>query len=229
VSPPAAVFLDALGTLVRLESPAPRLQASLRARVGIELDEDVATAAMRAEMRYYAANCIRATDDASLAALRLECADVLADTIGGGVVGADLLPCLTDAIAFRLYDDAAPALAALQAAGLQLAVVSNWDVSLIPVLERLGVADRFETVVHSAGVGASKPDPRMFTAALEQLSLPPEAVLHVGDDPVNDVQGAQRAGIRAILLDRRARSTRDDAIASLAELAPLVAGATAGG
>ena len=60
MSAPDAVFLDALGTLVRLESPTPRLQASLRARVGLDVDEDLASAAMRAEMRYYAANCIRA-------------------------------------------------------------------------------------------------------------------------------------------------------------------------
>jgi putative hydrolase of the HAD superfamily len=229
VSAPAAVFLDALGTLVRLESPTPRLQASLRARVGLEVDEDLASAAMRAEMRYYAANCIRAKDDASLAALRLECADVLADTLRVGIVGAELLPCLTDAIAFRLYDDVAPALAALQTAGLRLAVVSNWDISLVPVLERLGVADRFEAVVHSAGVGASKPDPKLFEAALEQLGLPADAVLHVGDDAVNDIQGAARAGIRAILVDRRGRHRNEDAIASLSELAPLVSAAATGG
>jgi len=229
VTAPAAVFLDALGTLVRLESPAPRLQASLRARVGLDVDDDLAAAAMRAEMRYYAANCIRARDDASLAALRLECADVLADTLGVGVVGAELLPCLTDAIAFRLYDDVAPALAELHAAGLRLAVVSNWDVSLVPVLERLGIGDRFEAVVHSAGVGASKPDPKVFETALRELDLPPEAVLHVGDDPVNDLEGARRAGIRAILIDRQGRHRSGEAIASLEELAPLVTAATAGG
>jgi putative hydrolase of the HAD superfamily len=229
VSPTAAVLLDALGTLVRLESPTPRLQASLRARVGLEVDEDLASAAMRAEMRYYAANCIRAKDDASLAALRLECADVLADTLGVGLVGAELLPCLTDAIAFRLYDDVAPALADLQAAGLRLAVVSNWDVSLVPVLERLGVAGDFEAVLHSAGVGASKPDPKLFEAALEQLALPADAVLHVGDDPVNDLEGAARAGVRAVLIDRRGRHPNADAISSLSELAPLLAAAAARG
>jgi putative hydrolase of the HAD superfamily len=144
-------------------------------------------------------------------------------------VGAELLPCLTDAIAFRLYDDVAPALAALQAAGLRLAVVSNWDVSLVPVLERLGIADRFEAVVHSAGVGASKPDPKVFEAALEQLGLAPEAVVHVGDDLVNDVEGAQRAGIRAVLIDRSGRRRSREAIASLAELAPLLHATPAGG
>jgi FMN phosphatase YigB (HAD superfamily) len=54
-------------------------------------------------------------------------------------------------------------------------------------------------------------------------------VLHVGDDPVNDLEGAHRAGIRAVLIDRRGRHRSGDAIASLAELAPLVAAAAAGG
>jgi putative hydrolase of the HAD superfamily len=229
VSAPAAVFLDALGTLVRLEPPGPRLQASLRAHVGIELTEDEAGAAMRAEMRYYATNCIRARDDASLAALRLECADVLADALGAGLVGAELLPCLTDAIAFRLYDDVLPALAALESAGARLAVVSNWDVSLVPTLERLGIAGRFETIVHSAGVGASKPDPRVFEAALSALDVPADEVVHVGDDRLNDVEGAQRAGIRGILLDRDGRARGEDVITSLSELAPLVGAASASG
>src|SRR5262249_41006128 len=178
-------------------------------------------------MRHYAAHCVRAHDDASLATLRLECADILADILGAGLVGPELLPCLTDAIAFRVFDDVLPTLSALRAAGVRLAVVSNWDVSLVPPLERVGIADRFEHVVHSAGVGATKPDPRVFEAALALLGLPADRVLHVGDDPVNDVQGARAAGIRALLLDRSGAASGEDAIASLTELAPLV-GATAG-
>ena len=65
MSPPSAILLDALGTLVHLEAPASRLRASLRARLGLEVSDDRASAAMRAEMRHYAANCVRAHDDAS--------------------------------------------------------------------------------------------------------------------------------------------------------------------
>ena len=217
-----AVLLDALGTLVRLEPPAPRLQASLRARLALDVSLDRCSAAMGAEMSYYGAHCARASDDASLALLRLECAGVLADVLAAGPIGAELLPCLTDAISFTAFPDAAPMLAALSAQGRRLAVVSNWDASLPPVLRRLGLADRLETVVHSAGVGAAKPDPRPFRVALERLALAPHECVHVGDDPINDGEGAAAAGLRAILVDRAHGHSVDGVVSSLTEIPALL-------
>jgi putative hydrolase of the HAD superfamily len=217
-----AVLLDALGTLVRMEPPAPRLQRSLRARLDLDLPLDRCDAAMRAEMSYYGDHCARASDDAALATLRLECADVLADVLAAGPNGAELLPCLTDAVAFTAFPDAAPALEALATQGRRLAVVSNWDVSLPPLLVRLALAPYLETVVHSAGVGASKPDPRPFLVALERLGLPPEECVHVGDDAVNDVAGAAAAGLRAILLDRHGPAEPGVRVRSLEEVPAVV-------
>jgi putative hydrolase of the HAD superfamily len=214
---PAAVLLDALGTLVHLQPPGPRLRASLASRLGLEVGADRAQAAMQAEMRHYRAHCVRAHDDATLAALRLECADVLADALAADVSGPEVLPCLTDALVFTLYDDVVPALTALSTAGLRLAVVSNWDVSLLTTLERLRIADRFEAIVYSAEVGASKPDPRPFSAALDRLGITADEAVHVGDDEVADRQGATAAGVRAIVIHRRSPPPPGD-IASLAEL-----------
>jgi HAD superfamily hydrolase (TIGR01549 family) len=211
-----AVLFDALGTLVRLEEPGPRLAASVRRRLGQEVAVDRCAAAMQAEMRHYAANCIRARDDVSLAELRLECAGVLADALDLGADAADLLPCLTDAVSFRAYSDVAPALDRLTGLGLRMGVVSNWDVALPGVLDRLGLGDRFEVVVHSAGAGVQKPDPAIFAVALTRLGLGADEVVHVGDDARTDVEGAHAAGLRAVLLDRRDGGA--GAIASLAEL-----------
>jgi putative hydrolase of the HAD superfamily len=216
------VLIDALGTLVRLEPPAPRLQASLEARLELDVSLDRCETAMHAEMRYYAAHCARARDTAALAALRLECADVLADMLAAGPNGAEILPCLTDAIAFTAFPDAAPALAALASQGRRLAVVSNWDVSLPPVLVRLGLATRFEVIVHSAGAGAAKPDPRPFQIALDRLSLAPGECVHVGDDPVNDGEGATAAGLRAILVDRNGEGGAGRRVRSLVEVPALL-------
>jgi putative hydrolase of the HAD superfamily len=216
------VLLDALGTLVQLEPPAPRLQTSLRTRLGLEIPVDRCAAAMRAEMTYYGAHCDRASNDAALAMLRLECADVLADVLAAGPNGAELLPCLTDAISFTAFADAAPALEALAAQERRLAVVSNWDVSLPPLLVRLGLAGHIELVVHSAAVGASKPSPRPFLVALELLALEPADCVHVGDDPVNDGEGAAAAGLRAILVDRREQGWPGLRVRSLAEVPALL-------
>jgi putative hydrolase of the HAD superfamily len=217
-----AVLLDALGTLVRLEPAGPRLQASLRTRLSLDVSLDRCSTAMRAEMSYYGAHCARASNDASLALLRLECADVLADVLAAGPIGAELLPCLTDAISFTAFPDAAPMLAALSSQGRRLAVVSNWDVSLPPVLRRLGLAHRLETVVHSAGVGAAKPDPLPFRVALERLALTADECVHVGDDPVNDGEGAAAAGLRAILVDRTHTDGGDGVVSSLSEIPALL-------
>ncbi|MEA2465898.1 MAG: hypothetical protein QOJ57_24, partial [Thermoleophilaceae bacterium] len=70
-------------------------------------------------------------------------------------------------------------------------------------------------VVASAAVGADKPAPARFEAALAVAGCEASEAVHVGDSPSKDVAGAERAGIRAVLIDREG-GTGD--IASLAEL-----------
>ena len=211
-----AVTLDAMGTLVTIEPPGPRLQQSLERRLGRSVDLARCEGAMRVEMRHYRAHCIAARDSSSLAALRLECASLLADALALDVSGPDLLASLTDAIAFRAYPDAAPALERLVGAGLRLAVVANWDVSLPEVLARFGLAAPFAAIVTAAEVGAAKPDPRPFRVALERLGAEAAESVHVGDDPATDVAGAQAAGLTALLLDRSGRT--EGALSDLADL-----------
>jgi putative hydrolase of the HAD superfamily len=202
----AAVTFDVMGTLVDVEPPSPRLRRSLERRLGIDVELARCEAGMRAEMRHYRTHCVRAHDAVSLAALRLECASLLADALAVDVSGADLLPSLTDAIAFHAFDDALPALDGLAAAGLRLAVVANWDVSLHDVLARLGFSGRFEVEVTAASVGVAKPDPKPFRAALDRLGVDPSRCVHVGDDPVTDIAGARAAGLSALLVDRTGRA-----------------------
>ena len=213
----AAVTFDAMGTLVSLAPPGPRLQRSLARRLGREVDLARCEGAMRVEMRHYRAHCTAARDAASLAALRLESASLLADALAIDVSGADLLPSLTDSISFVAYEDARLALDDLASAGVKLAVVANWDVSLVDVLARLGLAEPFGAIVTAAAVGVAKPDPRPFLIALERLGADAAQCLHVGDDPVTDIAGARAAGLAAVLLDRSGRAP--ESIASLAELA----------
>ncbi|HET8593305.1 MAG TPA: HAD-IA family hydrolase, partial [Solirubrobacterales bacterium] len=81
-------------------------------------------------------------------------------------------------------------------------VVSNWDVSLPRVLERCGIADLIDGTVTSAEIGARKPDPAIFRAALELAGASSAEALHVGDTAEEDLNGAAAAGIRALLIDR---------------------------
>eukprot|EP00882_Tetradesmus_deserticola_P006793 GHRQ01007152.1.p1 GENE.GHRQ01007152.1~~GHRQ01007152.1.p1 ORF type:complete len:293 (+),score=101.96 GHRQ01007152.1:173-1051(+) len=101
--------------------------------------------------------------------------------------------------AWALAPGAVQALRKLRASGIQLAVVSNFDTRLRPILAALGVDDLFDAVVVSAEVQAEKPNPVIFETALQQLGLRPGEVVHVGDDRRNDVWGARDAGVAAWL------------------------------
>ena len=188
------MFLDALGTLVELEPPWAHLAGALDMDPG---DERL-IAAVRVEMGYYRDHAHEGVDAASLGRLRDRCAVLLSRELGRRVE----VETMMDAIRFRAFDDATPALAALRGRGLRLVCVSNWDVSLDEVLERCGLAGALDGVVSSAGAGARKPDPAIFSAALELAGCAAEETLHVGDTEAEDVAGARAAGIRSLLLDR---------------------------
>ena len=199
-----AVLFDALGTLVSLESPWPLLRTTLSRRHGIEISEDDAKHAMLAEMAYYRSHHHEGSDETSLAELRGRCAVVLRDELpqATSLSVEEMTETLLDSLRFTPFPDAAPALAALRAAGLRLAVVSNWDCSLRSVLAELGLAGAVDTIVVSAEAGALKPDAAIFRSALEELRREPHEAVFVGDSLETDVFGARAAGLRALLLDR---------------------------
>jgi putative hydrolase of the HAD superfamily len=225
-SPAGAVLLDAYGTLLEMHDPVPRLRALLAA-AGHHHTDAVVASALRREIAHYRLHHDRGRDAPSLAALRRDCARVLASGLGGDAPPPErLAPILVESLRFSLFPDALPALDALAAAGVPVAVVSNWDCGLPGVLASLGVADRVAAVVVSAVAGARKPDPAIFRNALGRLGVEPGAALHCGDLPEADCEGARRAGVRAVLLDRHGSHPHAPCprIASLAEL-PALAGA----
>jgi HAD superfamily hydrolase (TIGR01509 family) len=94
-------------------------------------------------------------------------------------------------------------LAGLRARGLRLGVISN---TLQPAhymdeaLRRRGIAEFFSATIYSSAVRVAKPHPAIFRAALAALGARPECAVHIGDRPVADVQGAQAAGMKAVLV-----------------------------
>lgn len=100
---------------------------------------------------------------------------------------------------WRAYDDAAPLLDALRDRGIRTAVLSNVGVDIRPVMAREGL--RTDAVVLSCEVGAVKPQPEIFAAALDALGVTAEETLMVGDSWKDDA-GAAALGIRTLLLPR---------------------------
>lgn len=123
--------------------------------------------------------------------------------------------------AWEVYPEVRGVLATLQGQGLHLAVISNWDERLPLLLDRLALTPFFDAVVTSSAVGVEKPDRRIFAEALLRLGVEPEAALHVGDSPLEDVEGAIAAGMAAIRLDRTRR--RRDGISDLSAVPKLPA------
>lgn len=200
---PRAVFLDALGTLLALEPPAPRLVAALERR-GVEVAEDVAAAALAEEIAYYRAHHHEARDAASLADLRDRCAAVLQRHLPEPV--PDLRAALLDSLRFTPFPEVPDALRALRGDGVALVVVSNWDVSLHEALAATGLARLVDGAISSAEAGAAKPDPAIFARALALAGdgIAPAEAVHVGDERV-DLDGARAAGIAPVLVARDGR------------------------
>ncbi|HVF59508.1 MAG TPA: HAD-IA family hydrolase [Thermoanaerobaculia bacterium] len=115
---------------------------------------------------------------------------------------AELYHRFATAEAWEVYPEVPAVLENLRARDLKLAVIANWDDRLPPLLAALDLADSFEVVVTSFQVGAEKPDQRIFAFALDRLSVPSFNTLHIGDRQLEDVEGAEAAGLHAVHLNR---------------------------
>jgi putative hydrolase of the HAD superfamily len=219
---PSAVLLDALGTLIELERPWPHLVDELEAR-GVVVSEEAAREAMLAEMAYYRAHHDEASDWPGLKDLRRRCAGVVQERLGTPLPLRDVEDALLAAVRFRAYPEVPAVLARLRAGGARLAVVSNWDVSLHDVLERTQLRALVDAVVISAELGAAKPDPAIFRAALERLGATAGEAMHVGDSVEHDVAGARAAGLEAVLVARDGAQA-PDGVRVVASLEGLLAG-----
>jgi len=225
------VTLDALGTLVALQPPAPLLAAGLRAR-GIEVTERQAAAAIVAEIAYYRAHHDMGADAASLARLRASCTEVLREGLvrAGADVGAlpaaELQDVLLASLRFVPYEEVPAALCALRGAGHRLVVVSNWDVSLHEMLRVTGLRPLVDGAISSAEAGVAKPGAAIFERALALAGGCPVGALHAGDSLEHDVAGARAAGLRPVLVARTGRPPAVPGVSvirSLTELAELAA------
>lgn len=102
----------------------------------------------------------------------------------------------------RLNEDAIPVLDELKRLGKKLAVVSNSeDGQVEAILEQMKIVQYFDLYVDSYVIGYAKPDARIFLHTVENLAVLPSEAIYVGDMYTQDVLGAQRAGLRAVLYD----------------------------
>jgi putative hydrolase of the HAD superfamily len=103
----------------------------------------------------------------------------------------------------RIDDGAAAALERLAARGLALCVVSNTmrtpGAVFRRIFEQAGLLAWFKALTFSDECGIRKPDPEIFWLTLRQIGVAPEEAVHVGDDPILDVEGARAADLHGVI------------------------------
>jgi len=126
-----------------------------------------------------------------------------------------------------LYADVRPALEQLSVTH-RLFAISNGNADL----GAIGLDAFFERSLSAREAGMPKPDPRIFHLLLAAAGLHEREAAHVGDDPVTDVEGARRAGVLPVWLNRRGvpwpgeSAPPELTIGTLADLPPLLAAAS---
>jgi putative hydrolase of the HAD superfamily len=224
------VLFDAGDTLL---APAPSFQGrfvAVAAEHGLPLEEAAVDAAVAAAMREaeWPADW---TDPATQRSFWVGFYRRVLAGVGHRGHGPELAEALfrafSDPAAYRLFDDVRPALETLAARGVTLGVVSNYEPWLTDILALQGVDHLFATVAVSAILGMAKPDPEIFRWALKEAGADPEATVHVGDQPLLDVEAAAAVGITPVLIDRFGRHPdpgRVHRVGSLTELVELLDG-----
>ena len=110
--------------------------------------------------------------------------------------------CLRDLGRRPIFPETIDVLATLQGNYL-VGLLSNADRNYMePILKRYDIFRYFDSVVCSEDAKAYKPHPDIFQLLLNSLDLDVENVIHVGDRQEEDVWGANRLGIRTVLIDR---------------------------
>jgi putative hydrolase of the HAD superfamily len=135
--------------------------------------------------------------------------DALADWMADHLLGAR-------AEAVEVHRDVVPAVERLRASGYVVGAITNGNFPF----GRIELAQSFQFVVHAEETGALKPAPEPFAAAVAACGGHASRWVHVGDDPVIDVAGAQAFGMRAVWLNR-IRAPLPDGISPDAELSSL--------
>jgi len=120
------------------------------------------------------------------------------------------------------YPETAEVLAELKR-NYKLALIANTDsFSLRDVLEKYDLNKFFDIVVLSYETGVLKNNAEMFEITLKKLKVKKAEVVMVGDSIESDMKGAEAAGIRGILIDRKLMREYPDKIQSLTELQALL-------
>lgn len=191
-----ALFVDAAGTLLRPREPVGMTYARHARALGHAADPFEVEARFRAALR-------APRDGGQLGDGRRYWARVVQESVGveDPALFDRLYAWYAEPRAWWIDREALLELGAVARQGVRLGIVSNWDLRLRTLYERMALERLFPVLICSAEIGVEKPDPAIFRAACHAAGVRPCQAVHLGDDPVKDVEGAARAGLAALQYD----------------------------
>lgn len=200
-----AVFFDAVGTLICPEPPAAQVYAEVGRSFGsrfsvAEIDKRFRNAFARQEDEDRAAG-LKTSEERERRRWHDIVGQVLDDVTEPGACFQALFEHFARPDAWQLNVDAPALLMELGRRGQVLGLASNYDRRLRRVLAGMPELAGVQHLVISSEVGWRKPAPEFYAAVCRAAGLPPEQILHVGDDVDNDYEAARTAGLQAVLFD----------------------------
>jgi len=239
MAPPRVIFFDAADTLFHVKGSVGEVYLNLARKYGVTTDGDAIQQAFIKAFEAAPPPVFAVQDPQEIKSCeRLWWFDVVHHVFyrvgmfeGFDEYFEEVFTYFSRPDAWALYAETVSTLATLDAWGLELGIVSNFDSRLYQILIGLGIDRFFESVTISSFAGAAKPSPKIFQRALQKHGVTAGEALHVGNSLRDDVRAAGAAGLRGVLLDRHGREAVPPevvAIKSLSDVLTLVGQRPAG-
>lgn len=211
------VFFDLYNTLVRFDPPPEYLQQEACRSLGIEVDVELVRSG------YIAADRLMAEQNAVIPINTLsrderrsffgKYEQIILQASGIEVTAPEALDIFRSVQripkGLAVFPDTLSCLRDLRQRKMSVGLITNMDESIAgrgdvdSVCTNLGIRQFFDVVVTSTYAGVAKPDPAIFEIGVDALEASAAQSVHVGDQLLSDVQGAEGAGLVPVLLDRQ--------------------------
>lgn len=192
-----AVVLDLFGTLVTAPSPEERARAASRVAAVVGCDATTVESYFRSTWHV--------RHDGTLPALADLAAHQVRAVHGRGAAVGPVAGELRTLGQDRLWS--APsvvyALKSLRSKRLRLGILSDASAEIVAAWPGSPLAALVDAAVFSCTAGALKPDQRLYRHICDELDVPSDQTLYVGDGGGDELRGALAAGMAAVAVRRR--------------------------
>ena len=211
---PKVIFLDAVGTLFGVKGSVGQIYSEIAGSFGVETEPEKLDQAFFKHFKAAPPMAFPGLDPTAIPAKEYAWwKEIAVSTFTmAGVFDqfsdfdnffGDLYFHFATARPWFIYPDVQECLQYWGSQGIELGVLSNFDSRIYPVLELLNLANFFKSITISTEVGAAKPNPQVFTTALQKHNCLASEAWHVGDSYEQDFEGAKKAGVKGIWLNRK--------------------------